>query len=200
MGWLFSSSFINNDLSKRTSIFGLRLYVVIGIVAGAFVVLFLFLLSLCLISRRSNKSHGKSPRQPSISKANFRRQQQPPPPPAPPAASATSFDIVKDPPSASKDAVKVESVRIQSDQSSQVDVEKGEGRGGGGAHAGAVGGGPPQVSHLGWGHWFTLRELEEATAGFSEENVIGEGGYGIVYKGVLADNTMLAIKNLLNNE
>jgi hypothetical protein len=40
----------------------------------------------------------------------------------------------------------------------------------------------PEVSHLGWGHWFTLRELEEATGGLAEENVMGENGYGIVYR------------------
>lgn len=57
----------------------------------------------------------------------------------------------------------------------------------------------PQVSHLGWGHWYTLRELEDATNGFAPDNVIGEGGYGIVYHGILEDNTNIAIKNLLNN-
>lgn len=57
----------------------------------------------------------------------------------------------------------------------------------------------PQVSHLGWGHWYTLRELEDATNEFSPDNVIGEGGYGIVYHGILKDNTNIAIKNLLNN-
>ena len=59
--------------------------------------------------------------------------------------------------------------------------------------------GIPEVSHLGWGHWYTLREIEEATGGLAEENVIGEGGYGIVYRGVLADGTVVAAKNLLNN-
>lgn len=65
----------------------------------------------------------------------------------------------------------------------------------------AVGGGVkgPEVSHLGWGHWYTLRELEEATAGFAPENMIGEGGYGIVYRGVFTDGTKVAVKNLLNN-
>ncbi|EPS58181.1 hypothetical protein M569_16635, partial [Genlisea aurea] len=57
----------------------------------------------------------------------------------------------------------------------------------------------PEVSHLGWGRWYTLRELEASSNGFSDDNVIGEGGYGIVYYGVLADNTRVAIKNLLNN-
>ncbi|GJR96425.1 probable serine/threonine-protein kinase [Tanacetum coccineum] len=58
----------------------------------------------------------------------------------------------------------------------------------------------PEVVNLVFGgHWYTLRELDIATNGFSSENVIGEGGYGIVYSGVLADNTMVAVKNLLNN-
>ena len=30
-------------------------------------------------------------------------------------------------------------------------------------------------------------------------NVIGEGGYGIVYHGVLENGTHVAVKNLLNN-
>ena len=57
----------------------------------------------------------------------------------------------------------------------------------------------PEVSHLGWGRWYTLRELEVATNGLREENVVGEGGYGIVYSGLLADGTRIAVKNLLNN-
>lgn len=69
--------------------------------------------------------------------------------------------------------------------------------GGGGVRAASAG--PPEVSHVGWGRWYTLREVEMATNGFGEENVIGEGGYGIVYKGVLGDGTPVAVKNLLNN-
>lgn len=69
--------------------------------------------------------------------------------------------------------------------------------GSGEAQAAMVG---PEVSHLGWGHWYTLRELEVATNGFAHENVIGEGGYGIVYHGVLEDKTHIAVKNLLNNK
>ncbi|KAH6758939.1 Protein kinase superfamily protein [Perilla frutescens var. frutescens] len=74
----------------------------------------------------------------------------------------------------------------------------GSGHGSGEARPGVDGGGP-EVSHLGWGHWYTLRELEKSTNGFADENVIGEGGYGIVYKGVLEDNSKVAVKNLLNN-
>lgn len=66
--------------------------------------------------------------------------------------------------------------------------------------SGSVGGIGPEVSHLGWGRWYTLRELEDATGGLCPENVLGEGGYGIVYHGVLTDGTKVAVKNLLNNK
>lgn len=59
--------------------------------------------------------------------------------------------------------------------------------------------GLPEFSHLGWGHWFTLRDLEYVTNRFSKENVIGEGGYGIVYRGKLINGMEVAVKKLLNN-
>ncbi|KAL7124918.1 hypothetical protein ABFS83_14G080700 [Erythranthe nasuta] len=59
--------------------------------------------------------------------------------------------------------------------------------------------GLPEFSHLGWGHWFTLRDLEQATNKFSKENVLGEGGYGVVYRGQLINGTHVAVKKLLNN-
>ncbi|CAA0816291.1 Protein kinase superfamily protein [Striga hermonthica] len=59
--------------------------------------------------------------------------------------------------------------------------------------------GLPEVSHLGWGHWFTLRDLEIATARFSSDHIIGEGGYGVVYRGRLVNGTDVAVKKLLNN-
>lgn len=54
-------------------------------------------------------------------------------------------------------------------------------------------------SHLGWGHWFTLRDLEIATNRFSKENVIGEGGYGVVYRGELTNGTHVAVKKIMNH-
>ncbi|XP_057549878.1 probable serine/threonine-protein kinase PBL7 [Amaranthus tricolor] len=41
---------------------------------------------------------------------------------------------------------------------------------------------------------FTYKELETATNNFNERNVIGHGGYGVVYRGVLGDGTVAAIK------
>uniref|UniRef100_A0A2P2MM48 non-specific serine/threonine protein kinase n=1 Tax=Rhizophora mucronata TaxID=61149 RepID=A0A2P2MM48_RHIMU len=59
--------------------------------------------------------------------------------------------------------------------------------------------GLPEISHLGWGHCFTLRDLQFATNHFAPENVLGEGGYGLVYRGRLINGTEVAVKKLLNN-
>lgn len=57
-----------------------------------------------------------------------------------------------------------------------------------------------EASNIGWGRWYSLKELEAATNRFSADNVIGEGGYGVVYRGVLPDGSVVAVKNLLNNK
>lgn len=44
--------------------------------------------------------------------------------------------------------------------------------------------------------WFTYEELFEATSGFSELNLLGEGGFGSVYKGRLPDGKEVAVKQL----
>ncbi|XP_078430432.1 protein kinase superfamily protein [Wolffia australiana] len=55
------------------------------------------------------------------------------------------------------------------------------------------------MCNLAWGRWYTLAELEAATENFKRENVVGEGGYGVVYKGTLPDSSVVAVKNLLDN-
>lgn len=44
---------------------------------------------------------------------------------------------------------------------------------------------------------FTVEEIEEATNGFGDENLIGSGDHGIVYRGILCDTTRVAVKKLL---
>lgn len=44
--------------------------------------------------------------------------------------------------------------------------------------------------------WFTYQELSNATDKFSSQNLLGEGGFGCVYKGRLSDGKIVAVKQL----
>ncbi|XP_062159537.1 probable serine/threonine-protein kinase PBL28 isoform X2 [Alnus glutinosa] len=43
---------------------------------------------------------------------------------------------------------------------------------------------------------FTLKEMEEATNSFSDENFLGKGGFGRVYRGALRSGEVVAIKKM----
>lgn len=43
---------------------------------------------------------------------------------------------------------------------------------------------------------FQFRELQIATNYFTSKNILGKGGFGIVYKGYLQDGTVVAVKRL----
>ncbi|KAK4785900.1 hypothetical protein SAY86_002589 [Trapa natans] len=47
---------------------------------------------------------------------------------------------------------------------------------------------------------FLWRELQIATDSFNDKNILGQGGFGKVYKGVLADGTKIAVKRLTDFE
>ncbi|KAL2644414.1 hypothetical protein R1flu_012001 [Riccia fluitans] len=49
----------------------------------------------------------------------------------------------------------------------------------------------PSVAHV-----FTLKEMRKATDNFSPDNLIGEGGFGQVYRGVLSDGKVVAVKKM----
>lgn len=205
------TSSMNDQLSKQTSIFGLSLWVVVGVSVGAAFVLVLFIISLWLTSKRNNTLKNKKG-------SNH--------PPTIPNISRDIQEIKVDHPNCQESeqlpGIEQQALLLKPEEESpigypriQIDIGKdhrilypaekfggsssngtsGEAKSGDHQVAMVV----PQVSHLGWGHWYTLRELEDATNGFAHENVIGEGGYGIVYHGVLMDNTQVAVKNLLNN-
>ncbi|KAL8492034.1 hypothetical protein ACS0TY_023592 [Phlomoides rotata] len=175
---------LKEELYKRTSIFGLHLWAVLGICVGAAIVIILLLISLWLTSRRNNKtSHliitHKNPNIPKVS----REIQIDPNRKTPPVNHPTPNEDQR--------------IHIEAGKGHLIAYPgSGSCQGSGDTPGSAT---RPEVSHLGWGHWYTLRELEEATNGFADENVIGEGGYGIVYHGLLADDTRVAVKNLLNN-
>ncbi|XP_057436840.1 probable receptor-like serine/threonine-protein kinase At4g34500 [Lotus japonicus] len=92
-------------------------------------------------------------------------------------------------PLVSKEIVEVLRIEHVDDDPKKVEIEE-------------SGGGAPVESpsaNIGWGRWYSLKELEMATDGFAEGNVIGEGGYGIVFRGILQDGSVVAVKNLINN-
>ncbi|KAM7520462.1 hypothetical protein LguiB_019424 [Lonicera macranthoides] len=205
------ATFMNDQLSKQTSIFGLRLWVVLGVCVGASFVLLLFLLSLWFTSKRNNKikphSHHQPPTIPNVSRdiQEIRIEQSRNCPNSNPTWIQPNPLPESEQFSGVEGEVKPEEESPIGYPRIHIDIGKGhrilypEKFGGEGRSGDQVPMVVPQVSHLGWGHWYTLRELEVSTNGFADENVIGEGGYGIVYHGVFADNTQVAVKNLLNN-
>ncbi|KAG6522903.1 probable serine/threonine-protein kinase At1g01540 [Zingiber officinale] len=214
---LGSPPLLNDELSKRTAVFGLHMWVVVGICLGAAFVLLLFLLSLWFTSKREpgpTAAHG-APCIPAVSKeiqeirpssraASAARSlgeilQKPLPDSDPPSSVSIERQALLTPALEEESPIRHQRIHIEMGKGHRIIYPE---RGRGAADGRVVGHAPiaaPEVSHLGWGHWFTLRELEVATGNFADENVIGEGGYGIVYHGVLEDRTQVAVKNLLNN-
>lgn len=216
---------LNAKLSQE-SVLGLKVWEVIGIVVGVFIIIIIALLPVCLTKRKkARRARGNMPvsQIPSVSKEIKEIRVE--------HISTNAFshgegnyttlkDKFSDKDSDSKmviqsDSGKMRNGEVSSQSGSFHRME------GGGSVSGDEGGsgtyavfkpssshpitapspltGLPEFSHLGWGHWFTLRDLEVATNRFSKENVIGEGGYGVVYKGCLMNGTPVAIKRILNN-
>ncbi|KAM7478864.1 hypothetical protein LguiA_027077 [Lonicera macranthoides] len=48
--------------------------------------------------------------------------------------------------------------------------------------------------------WFKIHELEKATDNFSPKNFIGRGGFGVVYKGILPDGSIVAVKKIIESD
>ncbi|EFJ32138.1 hypothetical protein SELMODRAFT_85374 [Selaginella moellendorffii] len=168
--------YLTNQLSRRTVIFGFKLWVVLGIAVGAFIILILFFLSMWLVSRKKNtddkfRLHNIPSESKEIQEVKIEKE--------------SSRGLPSNQASSSPDQTQHSSTPASTERL---------------ASPGARGGSKAaEVSHLGWGHWYTLRELDAATHCFADCNVLGEGGYGIVYKGKLPDGTPIAVKNLLNN-
>lgn len=220
-----SGGFLNAQLSKKTSFFGMKLWVLIGLAVGTFIFLILFMLSLWLGSRRkSRRILEKLPinQIPKVSKeikevkVDRKGINNPP--------QGDEIRLINQGNSSKKNSDKVlvhvgvkghSGAKKNSPGGSVVQQKGGASQSldGGSSEAHSIYrgsssfatntaspmSGMPEVSYLGWGYWFTLRDLEIATGYFAKENVLGEGGYGIVYKGQLTNGTIVAVKNLFNN-
>lgn len=215
----------DTELSQSTVVFGLRMWVLVGIGVGAAFVLLLVLISvLCLLAFRRRRRRRRRQRP-----ANPAQQLPTTAPPKNPTNAKAPKDIQEVPshaaaaapaktplalaqvlqlptPPVSEQLVTGKEHHVtHPEQQQQHPSHRSDGpspHGNGESRGGAAERAPPavpEVSHLGWGHWYTLKELETATGMFADGNVIGEGGYGIVYRGVLGNGTQVAVKNLLNN-
>ncbi|KAF3454734.1 hypothetical protein FNV43_RR05182 [Rhamnella rubrinervis] len=218
------ASDLNAELSKKTVIFGLKVWEVIGIAVGLFIIIILTVLSLCLTSRKkSRRARNKIPvsQIPAVSKEIKEVRVE--------HVAASEFVpregilLTIHDKSSDKESDKVlvhlgvgkmkngenssqsgsfnrlekEGESVEEGSSGTVSVYKPSSSHPITAPSPLVG--LPEFSHLGWGHWFTLRDLELATNRFSKENVLGEGGYGVVYRGYLINGTPVAVKKILNN-
>lgn len=218
---------LNAELSEKTAIFGLKVWELIGLVVVFFIILILLVLSLCLTSRKkSRRVRDKLPLSqiPTVSKEikEVRVEQVSTNEFGPRDGVLLTIHDKSSDKESDKVIVHLGMGKMNNgDNSSQSGSFPHVEKDGGGSQSGEEGSsgtvtvykqsslhpitapsplvGLPEFSHLGWGHWFTLRDLELATNRFSKENVIGEGGYGVVYRGHLINGTPVAVKKLLNN-
>ncbi|KAI8545073.1 hypothetical protein RHMOL_Rhmol07G0014300 [Rhododendron molle] len=198
---IYGLPFVHKQLSRKTSILGLRLWILISVIAGSVILLTLLLSCLCFSScRRRRRNSAKLLHRRKSAKLLHRlkspehSQGHVSVTPIVPQEIAPEVAAPKRGPESQIKAEKKTELRVL------VDSDRTP------SNTASVGRGPPPppqpppgVSHLGWLRRYTLREIEVATKGLSGGNVIGEGGHGIVYRGVLEDDTIVAVKNLSNN-
>ncbi|KAB5529111.1 hypothetical protein DKX38_019192 [Salix brachista] len=217
---------LNAQLSKKTAIMGLKVWEVIGICVALFIIIILSVLSFCLtLRKKSRRDRNRLPLSqiPTISKEikEVRVEQVSTNEFVPRDGILLTIHDKSSDKESDKVLVHLGMGKVkngdnmsQSDSFHHSDRDCGsqsgeEGSSGTGTvyqpsssypiTAPSPLSGLPEFSHLGWGHWFTLRDLELATNRFSKENILGEGGYGVVYQGHLINGTPVAVKKILNN-
>ncbi|PIA52632.1 hypothetical protein AQUCO_01000482v1 [Aquilegia coerulea] len=182
---------VGENSGEKTPVYGLKVYIVIGI-CMFFVVASVVAIVFCLYSKRKSskrKMHlkGDSGEIPTVSKEvtdvkNMDRKE----------TSKIAFTVNKERNEKGFGCVNEDNVIYIGSGSAESTIS-GDTK----STSSVV---SSDMPNIGWGQWYTLKELEVATGGFSMENVIGEGGYGIVYRGILPDNSVVAVKNLLNQK
>ncbi|WCJ33890.1 Protein kinase superfamily protein [Euphorbia peplus] len=183
---------LTHKLTSTTSFLNLKLYVIIPIISLCTILLFL-LIFLCIRYRTSSRRRKLSKKRssgliPLVSKeileikALDRNE-----------GKMGNVEVIKE-----EIEIKIEDVKIGVEGKTKTTSKK---KSGGSDDAScSASSDVSSVENIGWGRWYSLKELEVATCGFAEENVIGEGGYGVVFRGVLEDGSVVAVKNLMNNK
>ncbi|KAH6819002.1 Protein kinase superfamily protein [Perilla frutescens var. frutescens] len=221
------ASDLNAELSKNIGVLGIKVWEFIGIIVGLLIVVILFVLAYYLTSRKkSRRAQEKLPLSqiPTVSKEikEVRVEQVSTDEFVPRDGILLTIQDKSSDKESDKVLVHLGMPKVKNaDNSSQSGSFRHIDKDYGGSQSGEEGSsgtfasykpssshpitapsplsGLPEFSHLGWGHWFTLRDLELATNRFSKENILGEGGYGVVYRGQLINGTPVAVKKLLNN-
>ncbi|KAF3435698.1 hypothetical protein FNV43_RR22790 [Rhamnella rubrinervis] len=183
-----SATSISHRLTSKTPFLSLKLYAVIAIlilcVLAAFLLIFLCVRTNRISRKRKMRVKHSSGLIPLVSKEIVEIK----------APDRTE--------NCEKKEIKVEHLDLK--EACEVvevdDAEKGKSSGESDVSGGSRSDASVEPQNIGWGRWYSLGELEMATRGFSGDNIIGEGGYGIVYRGVLQDGSVVAVKNLLNNK
>lgn len=179
-----SGKFHTSFFTSKTQILGLQLYVVIVATVVILVVIFVLIFLFLRLNRRSQRRgigvKRGSGLVPLVAKTRDRAE----------------ICRVKE----LEDKEKETKAILREDAAKVVDIESDYQKGSSGSNGSSTSqsSSSTDASNIGWGRWYSLKELETATRGFSSENVIGEGGYGVVFRGVLPDGSIVAVKKLLN--
>lgn len=167
------TSYTVKKLSTRTSFFGIKLWPVILICIGIIILLLLLLLKICSARCRSSKYRDYQLNK-SESKSNAITKTTS----SSKLLARNALPLENDIESSGGQWSSREGYRCCDTKSSHL------------KHCNSIGG----IKQ------YTLNEIETATNGFADENVIGSGDYGIVYRGLLFDHSRVAIKKLIFNK
>ncbi|XP_066305480.1 proline-rich receptor-like protein kinase PERK1 [Miscanthus floridulus] len=185
--------------SPSSSGSGLTTSVVVGIAVGGFAVLLLgSLFCLCLFRsnkrRRRRHHHHPPPPPPPPHLLHYYGHPPPPPPPPPPHKGDQYENWQHNAPPPPPDHV----IKISSHPTPPPPPLNVHSSGSASNHSGGESRPPlsPGTALSFSRSTFTYEQLMTATNGFSDANLLGQGGFGFVHKGVLPNGTEVAVKQL----